>query len=102
MKVINAFLDSMDVNNNGKIDYDEFLTAMNLGNKEIGKQTLKEVFDFYDRNKNGIIEASDIKEIFEDTGLSDKEIHQMIDDVDSNEERHISFEEFYNLITSSL
>ena len=102
MKVINAFLDSADVNSNGKIDYDEFLTAMNLGNKEIGKQTLKEVFDFYDRNKNGVIEASDIREIFEDTGLSDKEIHQMIDDIDSNEDRHITFEEFYNLITSSL
>ena len=102
MKVINAFLDSADVNSNGKIDYDEFLTAMNLGNKEIGKQTLKEVFDFYDRNKNGVIEASDIREIFEDTGLSDKEIHQMIDDIDSNEDRHITFEEFYNLITASL
>ena len=100
-KIINGFLESADVDNNGKIDYAEFLTAMNLGSKDISKQTLKEIFDYYDYNKNGIIEASDIKEIFEDTGLSDKEIHQIIDDVDLNEDRTLSFEEFYNLITAS-
>ena len=102
LNVINSFLESADVNKNGKIDYAEFLTTMNLGNKEIGKTTLKQVFDYYDYNKNGLIEASDIKEIFEDTGLSDKEIHEMIDDVDLNQDRQISFEEFYNLITASI
>ena len=81
IKVINAFLDSADVNNNGKIDYAEFLTAMNLGNKEIGEKTLKEVFDYYDVDKNGYIEPSDIREIFEDTGLSNKEVHQLHPDL---------------------
>ena len=102
LAIINSFLDSADANKNGKIDYAEFLTTMNLGNKEIGKKTLKQVFDFYDYNKNGLIEASDIKEIFEDTGLSDKEIHEMIDNIDLNEDRQLSFEEFYNLITASI
>ena len=102
LKVINTFLDQADVDKNGVIDYAEFLTAMNLGNQEISKNALKEVFDFYDYDKNGIIEASDIREIFEDTGLSDKDIHQMIDDVDLNEDRTISFDEFYKIITSSL
>ena len=74
---------------------------MNLGNKELSAQSLREVFDYYDVDKNGQIEASDIREIFEDTGLSDKEIHQMIIDVDLNENRKISFEEFYNLITNA-
>ena len=101
LKVINTFIESADVNSNGKIDYAEFLTAMNLGNKELSEKTLKEVFDYYDYNKNGVIEASDIREIFEDTGLSDKEVHEMIDDVDLNEDRQLSFEEFYNLITAS-
>ena len=102
IKIINTFLESADANNNGKIDYAEFMTAMNLGNKEIGEKTLKEVFDYYDYNKNGVIEASDIREIFEDTGLSDKEIHEMLDDVDLNEDRKLSFEEFYKLITASI
>ena len=101
LKIINEFLDSADANNNGRIDYAEFLTTMNLGNKEIGKQTLKEVFDFYDEDKNGYIEASDIKEIFEDTGLSDKEVHEMIDEIDINNDRKLSFEEFYNIIITS-
>ena len=102
LKVINNFLETADVDNNGKIDYAEFLTAMNLGNKEISKTTLKEVFDYYDHDKNGVIEAKDIKEIFEDTGLSDKEIHDLIDEVDLNDDRQLSFEEFYKLITAAI
>ena len=98
LKIINTFLESADVNNNGKIDYAEFLTSMNLGNKELSEQTLKEVFNFYDYNKNGVIEASDIREIFEDTGLSDQQIHEIIDDVDMNQDRKLFFDEFYNLI----
>lgn len=43
LKNINSFLETADVNNNGKIDYAEFLTAMNLGNKELSVQSLREV-----------------------------------------------------------
>ena len=102
LKVINNFLETADVDNNGKIDYAEFLTAMNLGNKEISEKTLREIFDYYDYDKNGVIEAKDIREIFEDTGLSDKEIHDIIDEVDSNEDRQLSFQEFYKLITDTI
>ena len=102
MKVINNFLETADVDNNGKIDYAEFLTAMNLGNKEISEKALREIFDYYDHDKNGIIEAKDIKEIFEDTGISDKEIHDLIDEIDLNEDRSLSFNEFYKLITATI
>ena len=102
LKVINNFLETADVDNNGKIDYAEFLTAMNLGNKEISENTLREVFNYYDHDGNGVIEAKDIKEIFEDTGLSDKEIHDLIDEVDLNDDRTLSFEEFYKLITAAI
>ncbi len=102
MKIINSFLETADVDNNGKIDYAEFLTAMNLGNKELSEKTLREIFDYYDHDKNGVIEAKDIKEIFEDTGLSDKEIHDLIDEIDLNDDRTLSFEEFYKLITAAI
>ena len=101
LKVINKFLEQGDVDNNGKIDYAEFLTMMNLGNKEIGEKTLKEVFDYYDVDKNGYIEPSDIREIFEDTGLSNKEVHQLIDDVDFNQDRKLGFPEFYKIVTAA-
>jgi calcium-dependent protein kinase len=101
IKIIDKFMESADTDNNGKIDYAEFLTMMNLKNKELGENALKEVFDYYDKNKNGFIEASDIREIFEDTGLSNKEVHQLIDDVDINQDRKLGFEEFYKIITAA-
>ena len=34
--------------------------------------------------------------------LNDKEIHDLIDEVDLNEDRALSFEEFYKLITAAI
>lgn len=101
-KEIESLIEVADTNKNGKIDYAEFLTVIGMSNIEMNKKILRNVFDFYDDNKNGYIEASDIKEIFEDTGLSDKQIHEMLDEVDLNGDRQISFEEFYKMITDKL
>ncbi len=94
-------MEQEDVYNNGKINYAKFLIMMNLGNKEILEKTLKEVFDYYDVDKNGYIEPSDIREIFEDIGISNKEVHQLIDDVDFNQDRKLGFTEFYKIVTAA-
>ena len=101
LKVMNKLLEQEDVYNNGKINYAKFLIMMNLGNKEILEKTLKEVFDYYDINKNWYIEPSDIREIFEDIGISNKEVHQLIDNVDFNQDRKLGFTEFYKIFTSA-
>ena len=77
---IESLIEIADFNKNGKIDYAEFLTVIGLTSKEMNQKILKSIFDFYDDNKNGIIEASDIREIFKDTGLSNKQIHDMLDE----------------------
>ena len=88
------FIESADLNNNGKIEYSEFLTIMNVVRVEFDDNFLREIFDYYDYEKNGFIEAKDLKELFEDTNISDQQIHQILDEVDKNEDRKIDFEEF--------
>ena len=68
----------------------------------MSQKILKSIFDFYDDNKNMVIEASDIRETFEDAGLSDKQIHVMLDEVDLNGDREILFDDFYKMITCKL
>ena len=97
-KSIEKFIESVDINKNGKIEYSEFLTAMTLQNQEYSEKTLREIFDYYDYTKNGYIDARDLKELFEHTDITDKEIHDMLDEVDKNEDRKISFEEFCHLL----
>lgn len=101
-KTIQSLIDIADTNKNGKLEYGEFLTVLTLKNKEMNKKTLREIFDFYDENKNGVIEPTDIREIFEDTGLSDKQIHEILAEITSTGNRNLTFDDFYKLITDSL
>ncbi len=71
---------------------------MSLLNQEYSEKTLREIFDYYDYSKNGYIDAMDLKELFEHTDITDKEIHDMLDEVDKNGDRKISFEEFCHLL----
>ncbi len=95
-----AFFESMDIGKTGSISYSEFSTVNSIMNKELSRATLKQVFDFYDFDGNGYIEAADIKEIFEDTNIHDDQFQRFIDDYDDNGDRKISFDEFYNMIVS--
>ena len=99
-KKIQLFIESADVNKNGKIEYSEFLTATTLQSRELSEKTLREIFDYYDYSKNGYIEAMDIKELFENTDITDKQIHDILDEVDKNGDRKISFEEFVAILDS--
>jgi calcium-dependent protein kinase len=95
------FIEAADLNNNGKIEYSEFLTISSFIQNEFNDTLLKEIFDYYDYQKNGYIEANDFKELFEDTNISDHEIHQILDEVDRNGDRKINFEEFKYLMRNS-
>ena len=99
-KKIQLFIESADVNKNGKIEYSEFLTAMTLQSRELSEKTLREIFDYFDYSKNGYIDAMDIKELFENTDITDKQIHDILDEVDKNGDRKISFEEFVAVLDS--
>lgn len=99
---IKKFVEASDINKDGKISYGEFLTVMTLSTNELSRKTLENVFNHFDLDHTGYIDALDLKELFEDTNLSDKEIHDMLDEIDKNEDRKISFEEFFNLMTSKM
>jgi len=98
---VKLFVERIDINNNGVIEYSEFLTISSLINKEVNYNMLKEAFDFYDTDRNGYIQASDLKEIFEDTDVKDEYLQYLIDENDSNNDRKISFQEFYEIITKN-
>ena len=99
---IKKFVEASDINKDGKISYGEFLTVMTLSTNELSRKTLENVFNHFDVDHTGYIDALDLKELFEDTNLSDKEIHDMLDEIDKNEDRKISFEEFFTLMTSKM
>jgi len=102
MDQINEFINKVDINKSGSIEYAEFLTVNNLIYKTINKNMLKEVFDFFDVTKNGSIQIDDLQEIFEDFHVNDFQLIKMLNEFDINKDQEISFAEFYEILTNYL
>lgn len=96
------FVDNMDINKSGKIEFSEFLTISSIINKEMDKKQLKDAFEFFDYDKNGYIEANDLREIFEDTDMTDEILQNILDEYDDNGDRKISYNEFCDLVTKNI
>ena len=59
-------MDSIDVDQNGKINYTEFL-ASSLEKDELFKvENLKKMFKLLDKDGNGLIERSELRTLFSD------------------------------------
>jgi len=102
MEKINEFISRVDINNSGYIEYAEFLTINNILNQTLNKTLLKGVFDFFDVNGNGTIQKDDLKEIFEDFEIEDDKIRAMVREFDKDNDQHITYNEFYEILTSYL
>ena len=59
---------------------------------------LLDVFEYFDKDGNGYLQAYDLKEIFEHTDISDENFQTMIDEIDQNGDRKISFKEFFEIV----
>lgn len=54
-------VDNIDKNKSGKIDFNEFLTAVRKKNEVYAGEALREAFDFVDKDKTGYISKKELK-----------------------------------------
>ena len=86
---------SIDVDRNGTIDYNEFLSATIDKDKLTSKQNLEVAFKTFDRDGSGKINLNEIKCIFDNSSVKDDKIFEsMLSEADDNNDGEISLEEF--------
>ena len=93
-----------DTDQDGKISFEEFLTAASDRRKILNKQYLKEAFDVMDIDGDGRIEAFEVKACFakgkmgdfqaQGVGLEDAFYDKIIKSIDINNDGFVTFEEF--------
>ena len=99
---VKLFVERVDINNNGMLEYSEFLAVSSILNNEINQKSMRDVFNQYDKDNNGYIQAADLKDMFGDTDLAEENLELMIQDYDQDGDRKISFDEFYDMITKTI
>lgn len=93
---INDLIDELDFDQNGKIEYEEFIRTFIKSENILSEQNMLAAFKFFDKDGNGVISKSELKQIF-DTGSdteSDNILKKIVELVDKNGDGEISYEEF--------
>ena len=101
---INQMMQEVDLNQDGKIDFDEFMTLMLRNSPET--QTEDEVinaFRVFDKEGKGLISSAELKHIMMTIGdkMTEEEADEMVNEADIDEDGMINYEEFVRMMMAS-
>ena len=95
---IDQIFKNIDLNNNGYIDYEEFVAASVNKRKFMNKNVLMLAFNFFDKNNSGEITFDEIEEIFKSSVFDERKIHESLEkimkEVDLNIDGKVALDEF--------
>ncbi|MCJ1405472.1 hypothetical protein MMC11_008700 [Xylographa trunciseda] len=103
-------INEVDADNNGTIDFPEFLTMMARKMKDTDSEDeiranshlayQCEAFKVFDRDNNGFISAAELRHVMTSIGekLTDDEVDEMIREADQDGDGRIDYNEFVQLM----
>ncbi|TDZ21552.1 AP-1 complex subunit gamma-1 [Colletotrichum orbiculare MAFF 240422] len=98
-------INEVDADNNGTIDFPEFLTMMARKMKDTdSEEEIREAFKVFDRDNNGFISAAELRHVMTSIGekLTDDEVDEMIREADQDGDGRIDYNEFVQLMMQKL
>ena len=100
-KEAERIMKEVDTDNNGFIDYSEFLKANLDARKVLSNDNLKQAFRMFDRDNSGTISASELRQVLQGDFESDEGVWQeIIQLVDQNGDGEIDLQEFQDIVLS--
>lgn len=101
-EIIKEFIEAMDLNQNGTIEYSEFISAVMASQGLLTKDKISQSFLLFDRNKNGKVSADDLQKLMQKGNRKNSPMFKrMLQEVGCNSAAGVNFEEFVNLVDSS-
>lgn len=94
-------INEVDADENGTIDFQEFLNLMSLKMKDKNSaEQLKDAFKVFDKDQNGFISADELRRVMMNLGekLSKEDTDEMIREADIDGDGQINYEEFVKIM----
>jgi calcium-dependent protein kinase len=97
---------NIDMDNNGYIEYEEFVRAAVSKEKFLNENVLRFAFRYFDKDGSGEITFDEIEAVFKESITDKNKVHeslaQIINEVDANGDGVISFSEFADIMKKML
>ncbi|KAG6437171.1 hypothetical protein SASPL_102082 [Salvia splendens] len=91
---IHRLLRAADIDNNGAIDYGEFIAATLHMNKIDKDDHLIRAFSYFDKDGSGYITQDELQRACEDFGIQDFKLDEIIQEADQDNDGRIDYNEF--------
>ena len=101
---INEMMREVDLNQDGLIDFDEFMILMTNNSPETqAEEEVINAFRVFDKEGNGLIASSELKHIMMTIGdkMTEEEADEMVNEADIDEDGMINYEEFVRMMMAS-
>ncbi|KAG5720450.1 hypothetical protein E4T56_gene7114 [Termitomyces sp. T112] len=91
----------VDTNNNGTIDFDEFLALMSHKFSVGDIDEVEAAFNVFDRDRNGFISTEELELVLQSLNikLTERELKRMMEEADLNGDGVISLDEFKKMMS---
>nr|Q1A7B1.1 RecName: Full=Troponin C, isoallergen Bla g 6.0301; AltName: Allergen=Bla g 6.0301 [Blattella germanica]ABB89298.1 allergen Bla g 6.0301 [Blattella germanica] len=104
-RTLEELIDEVDADKSGRLEFDEFVTLAAKfiieEDSEAMEKELREAFRLYDKEGNGYIPTSCLREILRelDEQLTSDELDMMIEEIDADGSGTVDFDEFMEMMT---
>lgn len=99
---VRQLMNATDLDGNGTLDYQEFITATMHINRTNKQDRLFTAFQYFDRDNSGYITKQELEQALENYGMGDqKTIKEIIDEVDTDRDGRIDYEEFVAMMNKA-
>jgi len=104
---LTEMISSVDDNNDKEIDFEEFLILMKSRcevDPQDPEKELRDAFAVFDSDGSGSIDRKELKRLMKKLGqaLTEAEVDAMMDEVDSNGDGEISYDEFKSMMVRTV
>ncbi|CAG5114710.1 unnamed protein product, partial [Candidula unifasciata] len=94
-------INEVDADGSGAIDFPEFLTMMSRKLNALDQeQEIRQAFEVFDKDKNGFISRSELKQVMATLGekLSEEDVTLMLKRVDTDGDGQVNYKEFVQMM----
>ncbi|RAL54286.1 hypothetical protein DM860_001414 [Cuscuta australis] len=95
---IRDLMNGADIDNNGSIDYGEFLAATLHLNKMEKEENLLAAFSYFDKDASGYITIDELQQACKDFGFADASLDEIIKEIDTDNDGRIDYGEFATMM----